>query len=175
MRDGEKMLTIVRTAYEDCYPYRSSGHPVFSPFGIMVRGGLDVGHIIEIRAIADSHGAENVLFLTSYLMKPLLQELIENTDVFSSGRMRIFLSVPANTSFLGGNIILGDLLVVDDFVKCVRLWMKRTGEKPDVIIVPSTPFNRWDRDLMGKPFHEIERTIGIPVEMIRCNRIESIN
>jgi len=174
MRDGKIYNgTIQDTGY--CYPYKSMNGPIFSPYGISVRGGLDVNHILQIEEIARAHGAKNILFLTSCLVEPLFKELIKDAKLLGFENLKLFLEIPKNKSFLGGDIILGDLLVVDDFIHCISSWVERTSMRPDLVIIPSTPFTQWGRDLTGKTYLEIERKTGISTELLYCDRIESIN
>ena len=68
---------------------------------------------------------------------------------------------------------MGDLLVVEDFVDYVNQWIEENGRRPDLVVIPSSPFHSdgWLRDLAGTPYLEIERRTGIPVELVLCERI----
>jgi hypothetical protein len=80
--------------------------------------------------------------------------------------------VPENRYF-GGNIILGDLLVVQDFIDHIRDYLARGNPRPDLVVIPSTPFGlgAWRRDLTGRPYMDIERATGVPVALLECERI----
>jgi hypothetical protein len=93
--------------------------------------------------------------------------MIEMSGAFTDVDVR--LEVPENR-FFGGTVVLGDLLVVDDYVRFVREYVARSSEPVDLVAIPSSPFTvgGWKRDLAGVPFTDIERLIGLPVALIEC-------
>jgi len=120
--------------------------------------------------IALKHQAKHLLVMTSKLVAPSLEENIRRYCF--SADTQIHLHIPANKYF-GGNIFMGDLLIVDDFVSGVKEFIDETKHRPDVIVVPASPFHLsgWGRDLTGKVYLEIERQLCIPVVLIDCNPI----
>jgi len=80
--------------------------------------------------------------------------------------------VPENR-FFGGNIFMGDLLVVGDFIRCIEKHGAKEGGNPDLVVIPSSPFNlsQWGRDLTGRCYLDIERETGIPVALLPCDTI----
>jgi hypothetical protein len=68
---------------------------------------------------------------------------------------------------------LGDLLVVQDFIDCIREYLARGNPRPDLVVIPSSPFalGEWKRDLTGRVYLDIERETGIPVELLECEPI----
>ena len=68
---------------------------------------------------------------------------------------------------------MGDLLVVQDFIDYIKDYVTSTDKKPDLIVIPSSPFNisGWGRDLTGRVYLDIERETGIHVEIIECQTI----
>ena len=68
---------------------------------------------------------------------------------------------------------MGDLLVVQDFIVCVQGYLEEGGPRPDLIVIPSSPFNlgQWQRDLTGRVYLDIEREVGIPVELLDCETV----
>ena len=68
---------------------------------------------------------------------------------------------------------MGDLLVVQYFVDCVKDYMIENKCKPDLVIIPSSPFNLsgWGRDLTGRVYLDIERETGVPVQLLHCTTI----
>jgi len=80
--------------------------------------------------------------------------------------------VPVNDYF-GGNILMGDLLVVEDFIRHIKKHISTNRANPDVVIIPSSPFSLgdWGRDLTGRVYLDIERCVGIPVELLECEPI----
>ena len=117
-----------------------------------------------------SHGAKEVLLLTSCLMKPTMESLVSHNG-FSSG-VKLHLRVPENRYF-GGNIIMGDLLVVQDFIEAIQAFINEERIYPDLVVIPSSPFHLsgWGRDLTGRVYREIERLTDIPVALVACEPI----
>ncbi len=175
IRDGKVLETTVNARdFPAQGPYRSENIPIFQPYGFLIRSGLDPAHLTKIRHLADTRDAKNILILTSELVKPSMRNLIQENES-EIGKLKLFLEVPENKAHFGGDIVVGDLLVVDDFIACITSWVRKTSCSPDLVIIPGTPFNPWGRDLTGKTNLEIERETSIPVEIVGCDRIESLN
>ncbi len=174
---GEASLTVEREGQsielsvnlEDfCYPYFQE---IDHHLGVIFMGtGLRLSYLESLRGVIDSHNAKHVLFLSSILVKPAFEQLLAESHLF--GNLRIDIGVPQN-SFFGGNIFMGDLLVVQDFIDFIREYLKSGGERPDLIVIPSSPFSLggWGRDLTGRVYLDIEREVGIPVELLECSTI----
>jgi len=109
------------------------------------------------------------LFLSSTLVKPYFIENLK--QIALPKEIEIQVIVPPNR-FFGGNIFMGDLLVVDDFIEAIKEYLQRETA-PDLIVLPSTPFSLgdWRRDLTGRVYKEIERAVGIPVVLLDCEVI----
>jgi membrane-associated protease RseP (regulator of RpoE activity) len=124
----------------------------------------------KLRNIILEEQAREVLILTSTLVRPMLEKRIRE-DLFLTG-VKFHLRVPAN-SYFGGNIFMGDLLVVEDFIGAVKKFLKERPHSPDLVIIPSSPFHisGWGRDLTGRVYKDIERVTGIPVSLIECDPI----
>ena len=74
-------------------------------------------------------------------------------------------------TFWGGNIVVGDLYLCDDYIGCLQRVSARLGRRPDLAAIPCTfSPNNWT-DLAGVPISDIELRTGIPVELIPCRRI----
>jgi hypothetical protein len=63
----------------------------------------------------------------------------------------------AEQRYWGGNIVVGDLHVVRDYV-CASSMCRAIGP---VALLPDSFLNSWDRDLAGSSYREIERRTGI--------------
>lgn len=175
IRNGKTCIeNIQKTDFHCSYPYKSGNDPIFSPYGFLIRGGLDLDHIMQIKQASEIHNAQTILFLTSYLMKDSLEEMIKISGLFDYTDKRIFLEVPAH-NFWGGDIMIGDLLIVDDFIDAIHAWVKNKSKNPDLVLIPSTSFNKWGRDIIGRNYLDIQKHTGITTELIQCERIESIN
>lgn len=162
----ERHLRLEEDPAQDTFPYSElSGLPGFQ-YGLLLVENLQFSHL---RAVADEirrHKAQRVLLLSSELMKPIVQRMIAMTKPF--GAAQVHVEVPPNR-FFGGTVVLGDLLVVDDYVAFINDFVAANGPV-DLAVLPSSPFSRsgWMRDLAGRPASDIERLTGIPVSIIDC-------
>lgn len=175
---SEQLLTFtLKKSNQVNYPYipYKPWSPLFFPYGIVLLHGLDPLKILEIENIAKKFRSKRILFLSSILVKPSLEDYIKTLNLFKNKDVELYIEVPKNSHFLGGDIIVGDLLVIEDFISSVRKWIKKHNCKPDLVIIPSTPFTKWKRDLKGKVYKNIERELSIPVALIECSRIFNIN
>ncbi|MDY7019340.1 MAG: radical SAM protein [Chloroflexota bacterium] len=154
------------------YSYPYSGE-IDAHMGIIFRGtGLRMSYIEDLKQIIQAHKAKRVLFLSSALVKPTLEQCLSESHLFGNSQIKIDIEVPQNR-FFGGNIFMGDLLVVQDFIDCINECIMKKGEKPDLVVIPSSPFNLngWGRDLTGRVYLDIERKTGVPVELLSCSTI----
>ena len=140
--------------------------------GITFMGtGLRPSYIERLKEMIDEHRAKDVLFLSSALVRPTFEQCLRESRLLDSADLKINIEVPQN-SYFGGNIFMGDLLVVQDFIDCIKEYLLRAHE-PDLIVMPSSPFalGDWKRDLTGRVYLDIEREVGIPVRLLDCDII----
>ena len=140
--------------------------------GIIFMGtGLRLSYIERLKELIDEHKAKQVLFLSSALVRPTFEQCLRESRLLDSADLKINIEVPQN-SYLGGNIFMGDLLVVQDFIDCIEQYLLGNSE-PDLIVIPSSPFalGNWKRDLTGRVYLDIEREVGIPVRLLDCDTI----
>ncbi|MDP2919658.1 MAG: radical SAM protein [Dehalococcoidia bacterium] len=166
---GGRILVLNLDTRHCSYPYSNA---IDDYLGIVFRGaGLRSSCLERLKDIVETHRAERVLFLSSELMRPTFEQCLAESHLFDN--VRIETDVPKNT-FFGGNIIMGDLLVVQDFTDCIEGHLKR-GERPDLVVIPSSPFNLsgWGRDLTGRVYLDIERHTGVSLELLPCDTIYS--
>jgi hypothetical protein len=167
---GDRNIGVTLNLEEYSYPYS----PEWDHYlGIIFLGtGLRMSYIEKLRDIIDARRAKHVLFLSSRLVKPTLEQLLAQSHLFDSACLQLDIEIPENF-FFGGNIFMGDLLVVQDFVRCINAYVASKGKKPDLVVLPSSPFNlgQWGRDLTGRVYLDIERQTGIPVELLECETI----
>jgi MoaA/NifB/PqqE/SkfB family radical SAM enzyme len=132
--------------------------------------GIPLDWYDRLKGVVASHNAKRVLLLTSYLVKPTMEGFISRNG-FSSG-VKLYIRVPENRYF-GGNILMGDLLVVQDFIESIKAFTDEEGICADLVVIPSSPFqlSGWGRDLTGRIYKEIERLAGIPVALVECDPI----
>jgi len=164
---GTSTLQIKLDSTRHSYPYS----PDFDAyFGMVFMGaGFRVSYLEDLKQVIEARGARRVLFLSSELVKPSFEQCLAETHLFTNGASRIDIEVPQNR-FFGGSIFMGDLLVVQDFIDHIQDYVARKGFKPDLVVIPSSPFNLsgWGRDLTGRVYLDIERATGVPVELLPC-------
>lgn len=139
------------------------------PWGIVMSDSLRPEDINRLKKILEEHKGKTVLLLTSTLVNPSIRYLIKelgDSKIFE----RLHTTIPKN-SFLGEEIIIGDLLTVKDMITSVNNWVKKEGVRPDLVIVPSTPFTPWKKDIAGDSLHNLEREVKIPIKLLRTERI----
>lgn len=167
---GSQILELSLDLTKHSYPYPEQ---IDTHSGIIFMGtGLRIGYIEKLREIIQAHQAKRVLFLSSALVKPTFEQCLAGSHLFGDGQAKVEVKIPENR-FFGGNIFMGDLLVVEDLIACVEEYIMEKGYKPDLVVVPSSPFNLsgWGRDLAGRVYLDIERETGVPVELLECSTI----
>jgi len=158
----EKTIELELFPNQFGYPYApETDHHL----GVIFPGaGFRPGVLEDLRSLIEDHGAKRVLILSSRLIKPVLEQLLRESALL--GNILIQVEVPQNR-FFGGNIFMGDLLVVQDFIEAIQEYLKKPPS-PDLIVLPSSPFSLgdWKRDLEGRVYADIERAVGIPVAFL---------
>ncbi len=152
------------------YPYGSEhgpSNPSLAPFGLFIPSGFRHQTLTLLKQTIRESGARRVLVTTTRLMEPLLKEVLSQSDFRKGLEADIHFVIPQN-QFLGGGIMMGDLLVNSDIIACINEFTATQG-RPDLVCLSSsmfTPSFGWLRDLNGRFYKEIERTTGIPVQLI---------
>jgi hypothetical protein len=167
---GRDTLELIVKPGQSSYPYdpETSNH-----LGIIFRGaGFRAAWIEQMRDTIKARGARHVLLLTSSLVRPTLEQHLAESPLMGDPQLRMDIEVPLNR-FFGGNVFMGDLLVVQDFIDHISEYRGREGESPDLVLVPSSPFGlgQWGRDLTGRVYLEIERETGVPVELLEAETL----
>lgn len=140
------------------------------PYGIVLQPTFDPDWLLSARRIIERRHARSVLILCSELLQPLVARIIRDVGPFDGLDAEVHLAVAVNRHFLGGDIVPGDLLVVDDFVSCIR----EQKVRPDLVLIPSTPFGLWGRDISNTSYLEIERATNVPAALIPCHLVAAI-
>lgn len=172
-RDGE-MFEIKLDRYEpaalNSYPYGYIAQFNDFMFGLVLTDTLRYSSLLATRKLIEQHRAGTVLLLTSQLIAPILEHMLENTQAFAG--LEVCIRVAPNNYF-GGTINIGDLLVVQDIIDAVQHFCTQEGREPDLVLIPASPFasSPWGRDLTGRPWQDIERCTGIKVDLIPCPTI----
>lgn len=160
----------------DGYPFWPQGYrgPIGdNGCGIFLIGDLWKDELAQIVHLAGRHRAHKVLLLSTVLMRRNLLRIMEMLRMAApSWSEAIELRVAVTEQeFWGGNIIVGDLNMVSDFITTLGNILDRTDYRPDLVVIPSSFANSWGFDLQGRSFREIEWTFDIPVERIVVKRI----
>lgn len=151
------------------YPYAQIARFDDFMFGLVITDSLRYSSLKAARDKMSARGARRVLILTSALIEPILGQMLNATQAFDGFEVVIRV---ARNQYFGGTINIGDLLVVEDFIGAVNEH-RAAGPAPDLILIPSSPFasSPWGRDLTGRPWQDIERAVGIPVELVECSNL----
>lgn len=173
-RDGRALLICmddVNNHVQYGYPYATEhgpSNPIIAPLGIFMPSGFRRQTLTLLRRAIESARARSVLVATTPLMQPLLQEALRESDFFEGLHAEVHFVIP-ESRFLGGNIMMGDLLTNQDIIDCISEFSAAHG-RPDLVCLPAsmfTPVFGWLRDLNGRYYKEIERATGVPVRLIQ--------
>lgn len=168
VRRSDGLLDLFMALEDYAYPY----DPQTVPYAgcVFPSAGIPLNWMEQLQTLISTEQAREVLILTSTLVKPMLEKRIRET--LFPGDVHFHLRVPSNR-YLGGNIFMGDLLVVEDFIAAVKDFLNEVQVLPDLVVIPSTPFHLsgWGRDLAGRVYKDIEHCTGIPVGLIECDPI----
>jgi hypothetical protein len=167
LKRGKETFAVELSTDRFAYPYtREMDHHL----GIIFSGaGFRPSILEDLKSLITDHGARRILLLSSRLVEPIFRQLLKESSLF--GGLQVEVKVPQN-SFFGGNIFMGDLLVVQDFIEAINRYLQK-NPPPDLVVIPSSPFSlgQWRRDLEGRVYTEIERAVGLPVALLDCEPI----
>lgn len=165
LRDSTEVKLVMDVA-DGGYPY---SRDFDRHLGIIFLGGAGfrTSYLEGLKVLIDRRRAKRVLFLSSRLVRPIFERELARSSLF--GDVTIDVQVPQDR-FFGGNIFMGDLLVVQDFIDFIKEYLEANESRPDLIVIPSSPFSlgQWRRDLTGRSYLEIERAVKVPVELLEC-------
>jgi len=167
------------SAQDDYYPYKPLGYPAAHDvlgrwsFRIQLIDGFQLEPLQALKEIVESRPeAERVLVFTTPLVQNLFaqaRQVVGELPEYRIERAEVRVTM-ARHNFWGGNIMIGDLHVVQDYIDHLNL-LKGLGYCPDLAIIPSSFACEWGFDLLGRSYTEIERRTGIPVELLEVRRI----
>ncbi|MHC4716421.1 MAG: radical SAM protein [Planctomycetota bacterium] len=157
------------------YPFWPADYPgpLAHHTGIQFVGDFDKNDLVQIPALAGRYDARRVLLVTTPLMRQNLLRVLKMLRVTGNtmlDHLELRIAV-AKQSFWGGNILVGDLNVVSDFIETVDEIRRLTGYQPELVLIPSSFANEWGLDLRGESFRRIEAALGVPVERVITRRI----
>lgn len=158
---------------KDFYPYKPKGYlsdPTM-PYGIILVETFKPFFIKYLREILNRYAVHRVIIFVSLLMQPQMELLLRYyklKELLNGVKVKF---VMMKNLFWGGNIMLGDLMTVDDFIYLITNSKEIKQFSPDIIILPSSFLIRWGRDYTGKYYKEIERTTSIKIVLLPCRPI----
>jgi hypothetical protein len=165
----------------DLYPYKPRGYrtqpydrddTAGMSYGIFLNHDFELSSITRLMDTISNYKAQRVLLLTSQIIGPIVETVIKSVPDFQAffSEIELHLRIPSH-HFWGGNIMLGDLYMVSDYLEAARHFIAQADRPPDLIILPSSFATKLGFDLLGKSYLDIERQLQIPVELVPCQRI----
>jgi len=165
--------------HDDHYPYKPAGYGICdrsfrgNSFGIHLIDGFRLESLKTIKESLDKHtGVRKVLLFTTALAKNLFAQamMIAGSSLdFKMDSIELRVTV-AEQRYWGGNIVIGDLHVVQDYIDHI-LMLGKEGYRPDLVLIPRSFVGDWGFDVLGGSYSEIERKTGVPVELLTNVRI----
>jgi hypothetical protein len=160
---------------DDLYPYKPRGYPPpwrstrWSGFGLHFIDGFRHEYLLPIKQSLEGRPlARRVLLFTTPLMKPLLLQslaMVAGVPEYSFPQDRELRVTIAPQLFWGGNIMIGDIQPVHDYIAHLRT-LRQHGYVPDLALIPRSFLNRWGQDVLGNTYLKIERETGVAVELL---------
>jgi hypothetical protein len=173
LREGEELTFVLREpeAGVDAYPYQPRGYARLDfpgmRFGIVLPGSFHLQYVKQIYAAIGRRGAGRTLVLASPFFRDLVADLTAGLPLPEGATLDVL--APENRYF-GGDVTIGDLWVLEDIAAAVRDYAG-SHDRPDLVILPGSFLSRWRRDLLGVPYTELQRSLGIEVALVACERI----
>jgi hypothetical protein len=180
---NEKEIGVELTAdmkpEDDFYPFKPKGYrlgtgsPEGFCLGIHVAQGFRLEYLRALKNLVEKRPeAKNVLVFTTPLVQNHLLQALELAGNMPECRLDgvVLRTTVAAQVYWGGNIVIGDLHVSQDYVDHLRRLVD-CGYRPDLVIIPGSFVNMWGFDVSGISYTEIERLTGIPVELLPIERI----
>jgi len=138
------------------------------PYGLYLSDDIDYSSIIRLRNIIAEEKPEKAVLISSKLMEKSVRTML---SIFHIEDLLDILEIHAPpNSFFGGNVFMGDLLVVSDIIG----YLKGLREKNvffDMVLIPSSLFNEWGNDITGRCFKEVEYVLNTRVFLIPSHLI----
>lgn len=181
-RDGkilEKELINPVSVKTDIYPYKPCGYHVSDPgfkglkFGIHLVDSFHLEYLERLKKCIEKFPeAKKVLLFTTPLVKDLFAQAVlitKNSSILDLGPVELNVTM-AEHNFWQGNIIVGDIHVVSDYIDRIKM-LKQNNYTPDLVVIPGSFVNEWGFDVMGNSYRKIEYHTGIRVELLTTQRI----
>lgn len=166
---GSEVVNIDLYDSKKEYPYATKKHSrVGKMFGLIIHQGIDLKVFSQIKEQIVKHQSKHTVVIGSEILFNEMYNLIGSLKDSLFKGIKIEL-IKAKNIYYGGNVVVGDLLVVSDFIGAIKEYCSKNVE-PDLITIPGTSFN-YGKDLLGISHKEIEYATGIKVELIHMDRI----
>ena len=163
-RNGKRMSATLDPSAPTRYPYVGSIMAKYlMPHGVVVPSSLSAQDFDTIGQELLERDARSAWVICSRIMRPAVEDLLRKR-LPEECLERLRLVVPSN-DFLGGNIRIMDMCTVSDFHSAL-LKEVSSAPAPDVIFLPSMPFNPMGRDIAGRHYSELSRALDIPVVLL---------
>jgi len=171
-RDGSAFSVVLGPDHgPDAPAFPSADDTIRRPaYGIFMNQGLEIDGLAWInRYLARYRRGIRALLFSTPLALPHVQQLAARFRAFGDGH-DVRLTI-APHEFWGGNIKIGDLHVVSDYVRHIKRVL-RTGWRPDVAFIPASFLSgRWGLDMTGVSSRRIERETGVRILLVPVTRI----
>ena len=173
LREGVTMRSRLQEPPDevDAYPYKPRDYrPLKIPglsFGLCLPGSFHLQYLRQIHAAITARRAARTLVVVSQFFRDLVGTLVAQLPLPEGASLEL---VVPRSEFFGGTVSIGDLWVLEDIERAVRPYLE-SGERPDLLVLPSSFLSRWGRDLRGVAYTELEATLGIDIAFVKCERI----
>lgn len=134
------------------------GKKANQPSGAVFYCDIHPQTILDIDRAVRKYKSKKPAVLTSELGYPIIKMGIEKLSETPSEIIAV------KNRWFGGSIMCAGLLTVEDIISTASEYMKKAS--PDLILVPSAPFDAEGRDLSGKSFYDIEQALCVSVVVI---------
>jgi uncharacterized Fe-S cluster-containing radical SAM superfamily protein len=91
---------------------------------VFASSGIPQGWLERLKQVIITRGGNEVLLLSSSLVRPTLARLMSKRGIAHG--VTVHIRVPRN-GYFGGNVYMGDLMVVEDFIEAVEAFIKEGG------------------------------------------------
>ena len=177
-RNGETFTAVLEdksSLEDDLYPFKPKGYPLVrrSRGGIHLIDGFRMEYLERLKVCAAKRtGVRRAVVFTTRLSEALFEQARtisgDGAGILNEGIEWKIVTTPHR--FWGGNIMIGDINVVDDYVDRL-LKVEEEGFRPDLALIPSSFASRWGFDVLGRSYREIERRTGVRVELVPTVRV----
>ncbi len=130
--------------------------------GVVMNYDIDRDLVKRLAGVIANNRAGNALLLTSVWGRPRLESLLP--ELCRSGAQVQIRAVPS--VLFGGSIASAGLLTLSDFRRALNRVIEEEGDIFDLVLLPGIAFDRWGRDLLGRPWWELRRCTRGKVEIV---------